>query len=162
MKIDIKSIKTKPVWIFVVGLIIVVFVIRLISGIGRDKVVIDQNAGLPLVEVQNLKSGAFEDTLFLTGTIKGSKEVDLKFPVSGKIDKFYFKQGDKVKKGEVIVALSQEKAKLMFEKKELELRNITKLYELNAVSPNKMKDAELDYKLAEAEFNDTEIRASED
>ncbi|MFH1857763.1 MAG: efflux RND transporter periplasmic adaptor subunit [Candidatus Omnitrophota bacterium] len=54
----------------------------------------------------------FKDTLLVLGAVRGIKELDLKFQVSGILVKFDFKEGELVKKGEVLAMLDQKDALL--------------------------------------------------
>ena len=54
----------------------------------------------------------FKDTLPVLGSVRGMTEVDLKFPVSGVLQSFNFKEGELVKKGEVLAMLEQKDALL--------------------------------------------------
>ncbi len=54
----------------------------------------------------------FKDTLAVLGVVHGVKEIDLKFPVPGVLQSFNFKEGEVIKKGEVIAMLDQKDALL--------------------------------------------------
>ncbi len=151
--------RNKPFWILMIGMVIIVLIVKFMQKDKVEQSELNQAQLAPLVEVEELMLSPFEDTIFLTGTIKGEKEIELKFPVGGRIDKFSFKEGDRINKGDVIVRLDQEKAKLILEKKELEFKKIDKLYELNAVTFDKLKESKIEYELAKVEFNETEIKA---
>ena len=50
----------------------------------------------------------FRDLLSILGTVRGAVEIDLKFAISGSLREFYFKEGEVVKKGDVIAKLDQK------------------------------------------------------
>ena len=54
----------------------------------------------------------FKDNLPVLGSVRGLTEVDLKFPVSGVLQSFNFKEGELVKKGEMLAMLEQKDALL--------------------------------------------------
>ena len=50
----------------------------------------------------------FRDILPILGTVRGTTEIDLKFGLSGTLRELYFKEGEVVKKGEIIAKLDQK------------------------------------------------------
>ena len=50
----------------------------------------------------------FRDILPILGTVRGTPEIDLKFGLNGTLREVYFKEGEVVKKGEVIAKLDQK------------------------------------------------------
>lgn len=50
----------------------------------------------------------FKDNLPVLGVVKGVIEIDLKFPVAGVVKSFNFKEGELVKKGELLAMLDQK------------------------------------------------------
>ena len=54
----------------------------------------------------------FKDRLPVLGSVRGITEIDLKFPVSGVVQRFNFKEGELVKKSEVLAMLDQKDALL--------------------------------------------------
>lgn len=65
-----------------------------------------------------VERGSIIQTVSETGTVKSSSEMDLSFPNSGKLAKKYFKIGDQVKVGDVLVELDY--SNLETQKKEAE------------------------------------------
>ena len=111
------------------------------------------------VNVTEVKLGRFQDTLTALGTIAGGSEIEMRFQVDGIIDKFNFKEGDKVRKGDVIAQLSPREARLKLEKARLELDQYEKLYALGGVSKNRLEEARLAMDLAQSEFEKTILSA---
>lgn len=64
----------------------------------------------------------FKDSLPVLGAVRGRIEIDLKFPVSGVVQNFNFKEGELVKKGEVLAMLDQKDALLKVSYHESRLR----------------------------------------
>ena len=117
----IKIKKIPPIWLLIIGVAIISITIKTMSNTKTITKTSAEQQTTPLVEIQKLESELFEDTVFLTGTIKGAKEIELKFSIPGRVEKFYFKEGDNIKKGQIIAQLDQKKFKLLLEKKRLEL-----------------------------------------
>jgi membrane fusion protein (multidrug efflux system) len=111
------------------------------------------------VNVMEVKLGRFQDTLTALGTIAGGSEIEIRFPVEGTIDQFNFKEGDKVKKGDIIAQLSPQEARLKLEKARLELDQYEKLYALGGVSKSRLEEARLAMDLAESEYEKTMLKA---
>ncbi len=65
----------------------------------------------------------FKDTLPVLGAVKGMTELDLKFPISGTVASINFKEGELVKKGEVITTLDQRDALLKVSYNESRLKS---------------------------------------
>ena len=58
-----------------------------------------------LIETQNAEVGDIKKTVTATGTVKSESEANLKFQTSGKIAYINVKQGDYVKKGQLVASL---------------------------------------------------------
>lgn len=129
----------------------------------------------------------YEDTLPVTGDIKSRKEIKMRFEKEGVIEKLEVKEGDIVKKGEIIAVLNKkdallavararskvdsDKASLYAAEKELELTSI--LYNKGAIVETKLEEvrfrveserskvrlAEEEFKMAEAALEKMELRA---
>ena len=143
-----------------------------------------------LVRVFKVKRSDFQDLLPVMGTVRGSLEIDLRFEVSGVIITINFREGDKVKKGDVIALLDPKDSQLRLEyahgrlksveaaasgiKKRLEIQQ--GLYEAGAIIKAKLEEAQLEYenmkwqvksaktevKLAQSHINKTSILAPMD
>lgn len=57
----------------------------------------------------------FVDILPAMGTVKGDREIELRFPVNGLIDSINFYEGDIIKKGDIISTIEQKDALLKLE-----------------------------------------------
>src|SRR5574341_2609554 len=64
------------------------------------------------VKVIKAQKADFQDLLPVMGTSEGLSEIDLKFEVPGTIEFFNFKEGDRVRKGDVIARLDNKDALL--------------------------------------------------
>lgn len=112
-----------------------------------------------IVKAVQVKREDFEDTLPVMGTIRGYIEVDLKFGINGVIEEFKFKNGEKVKKGELIAALEQKDALVKHQYIQLKLAEHEKLYEIGAIAEIKLKEIRLEEELARLELEKTSLKA---
>ena len=114
------------------------------------------------VNVFRVARGTFQDTLSAMGTIKGGSEIELRFQVAGMIESFNFREGDKVRKGEIIARLDQSDALLKLKQAQIELEEYEKLYSIGAIVKSKLEQARLAARLASSEFEKTFLRAPKD
>jgi len=145
---------------------------RLLSSIKRGKKVKDlrkkaeketqlREEEVP-VNVFRVARGTFQDTLSAMGTVKGGSEIELRFQVPGVVKSFDFREGDKVRKGEVIARLDQSDALLKLKQAQIELEEYEKLYSIGAIVKSKLEQARLAARLASSEFEKTYLRAVRD
>ena len=111
------------------------------------------------VKVFKVKKTDFKDTLPAIGTVKGFKEVDLKFQTAGVIESFNFEEGEKIQEGDIIASLIQRDALLRLKYSEVELKKNTKLFEIGAINQMKMDQSKLEYESAKSDLDKTNIYA---
>jgi len=114
------------------------------------------------VKVYKVKKMAFKDTLPAMGTIKGFKEVDLKFETSGILESFNFEEGERIQEGDIIANLNQKDALLKLKYAELELDKNQKLFEAGGIDKIKLEQSKLEYESAKSDFEKTNIYAVSD
>jgi membrane fusion protein, multidrug efflux system len=114
------------------------------------------------VNVLEVKQDRFQDTLVAVGTVAGGSEIPLRFEVDGPIDYFDFREGDKVRKGEIISRLNQRDAYLKMKRAELELDQYEKLYAIGGVARGRLEEARLAADLARSDLEKTVLRAPRD
>ena len=114
------------------------------------------------VNVLEVKQDRFQDTLVAVGTIAGGSEIPLRFEVDGMIDYFDFREGDKVRKGDVIARLNQRDAYLKMKRAELELDQYEKLYAIGGVARGRLEESRLAADLARSDLDKTVLRAARD
>jgi membrane fusion protein (multidrug efflux system) len=116
------------------------------------------------VKVYKLSPIRFTDELPVVGTVKSIPKIELKFEINGVIKSFRFKEGDQIKRGDVIVTLNSEdlrkevewsKAKLRVAKAELKSAqtryNVLKnLYDAGAITKDRLDQAQADVDVAKA------------
>jgi membrane fusion protein (multidrug efflux system) len=74
------------------------------------------------VDVMLVKTEKLDNKIQATGTILANEEVELRSEVAGKIGKIYFKEGDKVKKGQVLIRINDEELQAQLKRLEFNLQ----------------------------------------
>ncbi|MBK8574297.1 MAG: efflux RND transporter periplasmic adaptor subunit [Elusimicrobia bacterium] len=133
-----------------------------LSG-GKDKEVKPtKEGGAVAVNVAEVKPEHFVDPMVAVGTIQGANEIPLRFESDGVIEFFEFREGDKVRKGDVIARLNQRDTFLKLKKARLELEQMEKLYAIGGISLNKLEEVKVNADLAASEMEKTVLRCSRD
>jgi membrane fusion protein (multidrug efflux system) len=114
------------------------------------------------VKVYKVARVNFRDTLPSLGSIKGFRELDLKFPVPGNVEYINFKEGEKIIQGDIIASLDQKEALLKLEYAKIELDKNTRLFELGSIAEAKLKQSQLEYQSARVELDKTNLIAISD
>ena len=167
MKLD--KIKKNYIWITIGAIIVMIFAARgavnvkniLFKGkkdISKTQVVSD----LAPVKVYKIKRMDFKDTLPALGTLKGYKEVPLKFQLSGIVESFNFEEGERIQEGDIIANLDQRDALLKLKYAELDLRKSKKMHELGAITEDALEKAKLEYESAKSDLEKTNTYAVSD
>jgi len=128
-----------------------------------------ENKIVPVVVYKVAKSD-FEDILPAMGTIKGLIETELRFESNGVVESVNFKEGDLVKKGDIVAMLNQQDFLLKLEysqsklktaqtqmltaKKKLEIHQ--KLYEVGSIIKSKLEEVALEYENAKSQVTSAE------
>jgi len=114
------------------------------------------------VKVYKAKKMAFKDTLPAMGTIKGFKEVGLKFETSGVLESLNFEEGERIQEGDIIANLNQRDALLKLKYAELELDKNQRLFDAGGIDKIKLEQTKLEYESAKSDFEKTNIYAVAD
>jgi len=142
------------------------------------------------VRTYKLRRGDFQDPLSVMGTVRGSLEIDLRFEINGVIQAINFREGERVKKGDIIAVLDDRDGRLRLEhtksklraaqagyemsKKKLEIHQ--GLYDVGAIIKARLEEVRLEsenarfqaemvkveLELAQSELAKTELRAIRD
>ena len=104
----------------------------------------------------------YKDTITSFGTIKGFGEISIKFKENGVVLKFYFKEGDEIKKGDTVISQDQEEQKLKLEYAGIEYDKNKTLYDLGAITADKLRQAELELESAKLELKKGNFYAPSD
>ncbi|MEO5674926.1 MAG: efflux RND transporter periplasmic adaptor subunit [Chitinophagales bacterium] len=161
------------VWVSIILIVIILIKIFFI----RNKTVSPSNAGkkmnVPAVNAIIIKPQVLNNISLLSGSLEANESVDLQPQVSGMITGLYFKEGDKVNKGTLLVKINDASLKAQLQKQQAALEvaqsnqeRVQKLYKLSSVSEDDfnnstlaVKSAEADIAYTKAEIDNTEIRA---
>lgn len=114
--------------------------------------------GLVMVRTFAVSPQDFNDQLPVMGTIKAKAEIPLKFEINGVISKINFREGEKIKKGDIIMELDPKDMQFKFNYtknklnsaqasynsalKKLEVHQ--KLYDAGAIIKSKLEEVQLD------------------
>lgn len=101
----------------------------------------------------------FSDTLPSLGTVKGYREVELKFAETGYIEYINFRDGEKAVEGDIIASLDQREKLLKLEYAKNEMDRTQKLFDLGAVADAKLQQTKLEYQSARLEYEKTNLVA---
>ncbi|MBN1573685.1 MAG: efflux RND transporter periplasmic adaptor subunit [Deltaproteobacteria bacterium] len=146
--------------------IVLFFAVRIYGYLVKEEVKsidkIQGESGIP-VDVAEAKIGSLEVYRSFSGTIRGMLQSELTTNLTTRVTKIHFGEGDKVKKGDVIVSLNpddpgmstghyrQDKATYL-----QALRNyqrVKELYEVGAVSKSEYEIALTTYEVARADYD---------
>lgn len=115
--------------------------------------------GISPIKAFKIKRTDFKDTLPAIGNIKGFKEIDLKFQISGIIESFNFEEGEKIQEGDIMASLVQKEALLKLKYAEVELNKNQKLFDIGSLNPIKLEQSKLEYESAKNDLDKTNIYA---
>jgi membrane fusion protein (multidrug efflux system) len=126
---------------------------------GGDK---KEEASEMAVNVLQIAFAPFQDVMSAVGTIVGGSEIELRFQVEGKLVSLKPREGDTVKRGQVVGELDQTQTKIKLERAESEYFRYEKLYALGGVSKDRLDEARVQYKYAQSELDKTVLIATKD
>jgi RND family efflux transporter MFP subunit len=163
MKTNVK--KITPVGLCFSLLVLFLLVVVITSGCSREKAASRDEApgNNPVkVSVQPVQRGAVVHTLEYKGTVSPWKRANIGPETSGRIKTIYKKQGDRVKKGDLLAELDTTTLKLQLNQAEaalevaraaykdalLNVKRLRTLFEKNAISSMQLEKAELNLESA--------------
>ncbi|MDE6157603.1 MAG: efflux RND transporter periplasmic adaptor subunit [Muribaculaceae bacterium] len=125
----------------------------------------DRPAALPLVEVQPVEASEVNIYNEYVGRIRAQQFVEIRARVEGYLEKMFFEEGTRVKKGQTLFVIDRKvyqaraekaraqliKAQAQLNKAERDLARIRPLYEQNAASQLDLDNAQAAYESAKAE-----------
>lgn len=120
---------------------------------------------LSKVQICKVMYQPLKDILVLPGTVEAYEDIDLSAKMGGNVEWLGAEEGDRVKKGDILLKLdiSEEKAALdnaqaVYELAETKLKRIKELYQQKIVSVDNLDDAENAVKTAKAQLDAAKIR----
>ena len=115
-----------------------------------------------LVKAYKIARRDFEDTMPSLGTVKGYREMNLKFEVNGVVDSINFREGEEVREGDIIASLDQYDALLKLKYAKIELDKTKKLFEIGSIVKMALEQTELEYESAKSDLDKTYLYAPRD
>ena len=116
------------------------------------------------VRATSYKKAGYELTLDFSGEVKAWKKVNLSFNVRGKIDRFYFDEGHKVNKGDLLARLEKDDYQAMrdqshaqWEKAKRDYVRSRRLWEEGSIPEQLVQDAQTALKAAAAALEAAEL-----
>ncbi len=92
-----------------------------------------------------------------SGEVKPQKQVNLSFNIPGKIERFYFDEGDSVKKGQLLAQLEQQdyktvldQSQVQWEKTKRDFERSQRLWKEGSIQEQIVQDAETGFKASQA------------
>jgi len=118
---------------------------------------------IPVI-VAKVKRGNIASSIYTTGTIFPRQESMISPKISGRIEKLYVDEGDKVEKGQILAELEQERLRIVikettasFKEAQAQLKNLEatlqrsqKLFEEGVIDPQRFDDTTTERDLAKA------------
>lgn len=139
--------KAKSIYILL-GLAIVA------SACSKDQKEVVAEAEIPKVITVKAVERIFTPTLTYSGTIFANREANLGAALPGKVERIFFEEGQNVKKGDLIVELSDE----MLTQAEIEYQTLKKDYERVSRLREKGSISEMEYDHVKAKFEASEAK----
>ncbi|MGH7453646.1 MAG: efflux RND transporter periplasmic adaptor subunit, partial [bacterium] len=175
------SVKAKRVWL-IVGAIIVLAALALPKvGFLRGNSNSNKNnatASAPrdqrmAVRMQVIQSEKMGDKVLTVGSILSNEEIEVRSEISGKVEKIYFKEGARVKKGDPLLKINDAEPQAQFARAryrqalaEQEAERKRQLFEKKLTSQedydvavNELNIVKADIQIIQAQIAKTEIRA---
>ena len=116
------------------------------------------------VRAAGYKKTDYVFTMDFSGQVKAWKTVNLSFNVSGKIDNFYFDEGNKVKKGDLLAKLEKDDSQALkdqnhaqWEKANRDYERSRRLWEEGSIREQIVQDAHTALKAAKAALDAAEL-----
>jgi len=130
----------------------------------------DQSMAVRMQVIQSEKIGA---KVLTVGTILSNEEVEIRSEISGKVEKIYFKEGARVKKGELLLKINDAEPQAQFARAqyrqalaEQDAERQRQLFEKKLASEeeyeiavNQLNIVKADIQIIQAQIGKTEIRA---
>ncbi|NOS84914.1 MAG: efflux RND transporter periplasmic adaptor subunit, partial [Ignavibacteria bacterium] len=159
-----KKKKSKKILLFsIIGVVLILIIVAVIASGKKDKIVTVQSEKIIKRNITQVVSG--------TGTINPETKVDISAEISGEIVQLPYKEGDTVKKGDLLVKIkaetygariNQQQAGVQYsrtqvevaennlKKAELELQRTEQLFQSGLVSQSDLDNARIAYQVAQS------------
>jgi HlyD family secretion protein len=101
-KIEKKGIRKKHIWLIVGGLLISLVILQLIFGDRSAKLIVEKDK----ITIAEVKPGLFQDYISVNGYVEPIRTIYLDAVESGRVEELLVEEGARVKKGDIILRLS--------------------------------------------------------
>jgi membrane fusion protein (multidrug efflux system) len=161
--------------VVIVGILFLLALPKLNLFSSKDEQGLAANSTQPKLAVEAivLKPERLDNKLVITGSVLPNESLEIKSEISGKISRIFFREGKRVKRGELLVEINDDEleAQLIKERHNKKLNEDNefrqrKLLEKDAISQeeydnalNRLNVTNADIKLLEAQWEKTKIRA---
>lgn len=108
------------------------------------------------VRVLVAKPATIEDKMVLGGSLRANEEIDLIAEVAGKITGIYFKEGEAVKKGQLLVKINDDELRAAFGKLEVSYKLAKEMEQRQKALLSKGGISQQEYDIAVTELNSIE------
>lgn len=148
----------RAIIIIVVIVVVALLALPKLGLFGNDK----KQAGGPKgpgavpVEVQLARPSSIEDKMLLGGSLKANEEIDLIAEVAGKVTGIYFKEGEPVKKGQLLLKINDDELRAAQGKLEVSLRLAKEMEQRQKALLNKGGISQQEYDIAVTELHSLE------
>ncbi|HEX9615635.1 MAG TPA: efflux RND transporter periplasmic adaptor subunit [Bacteroidota bacterium] len=148
--------KKKLIVLLIIGAVVVTLVALVIMGSGRENII--------SVQTEKIERRTITQVVTATGKIQPETQVKINAEVSGEITELPVREGDRVKKGQLLVRIKPDAYQAQFEraqaslaiseanlvKAESEYKRTTELFEKKLVSESEMEISRAGYQSAKA------------
>lgn len=136
------------------GLFILIAATFILSACNNPKEEIADESQIPKVITVKSVERTYTPTLYYSGTVFAKREANLGAALPGKVERIYFEEGQSVKKGDLIVELSDE----MLTQAEIEYQTLKKDFERVSRLREKGSISEMEFDHIKAKFEASEAK----
>lgn len=161
------------IWVVVIIIALILLKIFFFKNPSTGSNTATKKPNAPAVSALVIKPQVLNNVALVSGSLQANESADLQPQISGMITGLYFKEGDAVRKGALLVKINDANLRAQLQKQQASLdvaqSNLTrmeKLYKLSAVSEDdynnavlSVKSAQADIDYTKAEIDNTQIRA---
>jgi RND family efflux transporter MFP subunit len=133
-------------------IIVLVILMGFVAGCGKKKKDGAVNSIKPRVSVEVVKPSVIVEKHMFTGILEAWQRADLAPAMPGRVRKIYVKEGDRVRKGQVMAVMDKTQYETLqsgFDVAKTNFERMAKLFEAKAISQSQYEQAEMQYKQAE-------------
>ena|ERR1043165_4795650 len=149
-------------WVIIIIAVLILFKIFFLKNNLNGSAVAPKKPNVPAVNASVIKPQVLNNVALVTGSLQANEFVNLQPQVNGMITGLFFKEGNFVKKGTMLVKINDANLQAQLQKQQAALEvaksNLDreeKLYKLNAVSESDYNDAQLSVKSSQADIDFT-------